>query len=476
MEQTFYFYDLETSGFNPKEARIMQFAGQRTDMDLNPLGKPHNLFIKFPQDSLPDPGAVLVTGITPQQTIAEGKSEAEFLRIFTEEIATPHTIMVGFNTVRFDDEFIRYLRYRNFYDPYDWQWRDGRSKWDLLDVVRMTRALRPEGINWPFDANGKPTNRLELLTALNGLDHQKAHDAADDVQAAIAVARLIKEKQPKLFGFLLEMRDKQKVAKLVYGGEPFVYTSGRFASEFEKTTVVALLAEHPKKQAALVFDLRYDPKPFAKLKPAALAEAWRKRFDSPGPRLPVKTLIFNRCPAIAPLKVLDEASLKRLKLNLKTINRNHQRLLALPELKAGVLEALNLLDKQRQTRLMQDQQEVDNLLYDGFFEDADQRRMHQVREAVPDQLARLDIDFDDSRLQALLPLYKARNFPETLKDEEWEIWESYRLQKLTAGKDRSRLAKYFRQLDSIEKQDNLTDHQQYLLTELRRYGENLVGG
>lgn len=237
MAASFFFYDLETSGFNPREARIMQFAGQRTDLDLHPVGDPVNLLIKITDDILPDVDATLITGITPQMTLADGLTEAEFLREFENSIAIPGTVFLGFNTVRFDDEFMRCLHYRNFYDPYEWQWQDNRSRWDLLDVVRMTRALRPQGIEWPFDIHGKPTNRLELLTGLNKLSHEQAHDALSDVTATIEVARLIRNKQTKLFDYLFVMRDKKKVAELVNKSEPFVYTSGKYAAEHDKTTV-----------------------------------------------------------------------------------------------------------------------------------------------------------------------------------------------------------------------------------------------
>ena len=195
--KTFFFYDLETSGLNPREDRIMQFAGQRTDMDLNLVGEPVNILVKMSEDALPSPGAIMVTKITPQDTLRDGISEAEFARLAVEEIFIPNTIAVGYNTVRFDDEFMRALLWRNFHEPYEWEWKDGRSRWDILDVVRLTRALRPEGINWPVREDGVATNRLELITKLNDVSHEHAHDALSDVYATIAVARLIKEKQPK---------------------------------------------------------------------------------------------------------------------------------------------------------------------------------------------------------------------------------------------------------------------------------------
>jgi exodeoxyribonuclease-1 len=473
---SFLFYDLETSGFNPRAARIMQFAGQRTDMQLQPIGQPHNHLIRMSDDVLPDPDAVLITGITPQKTIAEGMHEAEFLRIFQEEIATPDTIFVGFNTVRFDDEFMRYLHYRNFYDAYEWQWQQGRSKWDLLDVVRMMRALRPEGIQWPVDSAGKATNRLELIASINGLNHEHAHDALSDVLATIAVADLIRAKQPRLFDFLLKMRNKKDVAELVMKGDPFVYASGKYPSEFQKTTVAAVLGEHPQGQAALVFDLRHDPTQFAALDAAALAEAmrWRKP-DEPGLRLPVKTLKFNRCPAVAPLGVLNPPSQERLQLDASVYMANYKKLKAVrDELAIKVVEALALMDAKQQARLVTDELDVDARLYENFFAPGDRNKMSVVRAANPDELSGLDVKFTDDRLEALLPLYKARNFPKTLTDEERATWEQFRTRKLTSGQTQSQIAKYFNRIGELAKQPGLSDEKRYLLEELQLYGQSVM--
>jgi exodeoxyribonuclease-1 len=475
MGSTFYFYDLETSGFNPREQRIMQFAGQRTDMSLKPVGEPHNHFIRLTDDVAPDPDAVLITGITPQQTITEGITEAEFLKVFYAEIALPDTIFVGFNTVRFDDEFMRFLHYRNFYDPYEWQWKDSRSRWDMLDVVRMTRALRPEGIKWPVDSAGKPTNRLELLTSVNKLDHQHAHDALNDVMATIAVARLVRNKQPKLFEFLLGLRTKKAVAALVEAGQPFVYTSGKYAGEFQKTTVVVPLADHPNRQASLVYDLRFDPTPFAAMTPEQLAEAWKWNKDPNAVRLPVKTMQYNRCPAIAPLGVLKEGGEEAIGLTIAQAQTNLAKLQAITQdFVPKLLTALELLDKAQQTRLLEDDADVDGRLYDNFFEDVDRTKMSVVRAATAGELPELDVHFKDSRLQALLPLYKVRNFRDILSDEERVIWEKYRHRKLLGGGTASRLARYFARLGELAERPGLTAQQQYLLEELQLYGQSIM--
>ncbi len=474
MTTSFYFYDLETTGVNPREARVMQFAGQRTDMDLKPIGEPHNLLIRVSDDVVPEPDAILITGITPQQTIADGITEAEFLKIFHEEVAVPGTIFVGYNTVRFDDEFMRFMQYRNFYDPYEWQYTDKKSRWDMLDVVRMVRALRPEGIEWPFDPKGKPSNRLELLTSVNNISHVGAHDALSDVNAVIDLARLIRDKQPKMFDYLLKMRDKKAVSELAETNQPFVYTSGKFSSEYEKTAVVVAVAKHPKRQGVLVYDLRHDPTPFAAMSVAELVEAWRwKKHDDPSPRLPVKTLQYNRCPAVAPMGVLDDASIERLKISKDTIQENLSKLKQV-DLVPRLLEALEQLDKQQQTAFLQDELEVDARLYDAFIGDQDKNGCRVVRAASNNELSSLDLKFKDDRLNALLPLYKARNFPKSLTDEERLAWEQFRTRKLLGGKQNSRLAKFFNRLAELAEKTDISERDQYILEELQLYGQSIL--
>lgn len=478
MATSFFFYDLETSGFDPRNSRIMQFAGQRTDMNLQPIGEPVNEFIKLTPDTLPDPDAVLLTGITPQQTIAEGLSEAEFLKVFYEHVVTPETIFCGFNSIRFDDEFMRFLHYRNFYDAYEWQWKDSRSRWDILDVVRMTRALRPDGIEWPFAPDGKPANRLEFLSKVNKLSHDAAHDALSDVGATIAVARLVQSKQQELFNYLLSMRSKSKVAELVESNQPFVYTTGRYASEFLHTSVVVRLAPHPQNDSSIVYDLRQDPTPFLEMTVDELVEAWKFTRDPDVLRLPVKTLKYNRCPAIAPLGVIkDEPSQERIGLDLQTVARNHKILKEHhTEFAAKVLEALAVMDQAReqgQVSMVEDRLTVDGRLYEGFVGPGDKATMGAVVSAKPDQLNGLANRLKDTRLRELLPLYQARNYPSSLTSEERESWDEFCHQRLFGGDAKSRANGYFARLQELAA-GKLTESQQFLLEELQLYGESIV--
>lgn len=473
VRHTLFWYDLETSGINPREDRIMQFAGQRTDLQLQPIGEPVNVLIRLSEDILPSPDAILITGITPQQTLADGLTEVEFLRLFTEEVATDGTIFVGFNSIRFDDEFMRFLHYRNFYDAYEWHWQQGKGRWDLLDVVRMTRALRPDGIKWPI-VDGKPGNRLELLTKANGIAHENAHDALADVHASIAMAQLIHHNQPKLFNWLLEYRDKTKLAKLVDSDEPFVYSSGKYGAETEKTTVAVRLAAHPKKQGALVYDLRYDPIPFLAMSVPQLVERWRWSRDPNAPqRLPIKTMQYNRCPAVAPLGVLDAASQARIRIDLDATKKHLHILRNNPDFTKNVLQALQILDEEQAARQAAMKLPVDALLYDDFVSDPDKTVMGVIRAAQPTELRELQESLQDNRLRNLLPLYKARNFPNALDDEERATWEAYRYHHLIDGGTQSRLARYMHRLGELA-ESSRDANKRYVLEELQLYAESIM--
>ena len=387
----------------------MQFAGQRTSMDLEPVGEPVNLLVKMTDDALPSPGAINVTKITPQQTLMDGITEAEFCKYVTEEIFTPGTVAVGYNTVRFDDEFMRATLWRNFYDPYEWEWKDERSRWDILDVVRLTRALRPEGIEWPFREDGAPTNRLELITKLNGVLHEHAHDALSDVYATIAVAKLIRDKQPKLFDYLFKMRAKNEVKRLVNLENPqvFVYASGRYANEHNKTTVVFPIAPG-RNGNALVFDLRYN-----------LSELNENYYPI------VKELCYNKCPAVAPLSVLDQSDgWEKIGLTREIVEENLKTLLEHPEFVEQMREQYENRPE------FPPAVEPEAALYDGFLNDRDRIKVSAVRNAGPRKLADFHPEFDDERLPELLLHYKGRNYPETLSESEAESYETYRRARL----------------------------------------------
>jgi exodeoxyribonuclease-1 len=465
-----FWHDYETTGINPRCDRPLQVAGIRTDEALNEIGEPINLYCKPSDDILPHPAACLVTGILPGTLAEKGLGEAEFMHRVHAELSLPGTCGAGYNTLRFDDEVTRYSFYRNFYDPYAREWQGGNSRWDLIDLVRTAYALRPEGIEWP-QQDGRVSLRLELLTAANGIDHGQAHDALSDVRATIALARLLRERQPKLFDYLYQLRSKQKVQEQVRLLQPLVHISGRFSGERHYLAVALPLAWHPRNRNALiVLDLQSDPAPLLEQDGETLRRRLYTRRDELAEGelpVPLKLLHINRCPVVAPLGVLREADRQRLGVDLELC----QRRAALLTAQASVWqEKLPVIYAEEEFASPDDPEQQ---LYDGFLGDRDRRLCEQVRRADPQRLSRENWPFDDPRLPELLFRYRARNFPETLSETDRSRWEEFcrnRLKSPEFGAPNT-LESFFRALDDF--QAKAEPAQQAILLEWRRYATEL---
>ncbi len=423
---TLYWHDYETTGADPRRDRVVQFAGIRTNLELEPVSEPLMLYCKPVADVLPHPEACLITGITPQLAEREGRIEAEFAAVVHEELAAPGTCGVGYNSLRFDDEFTRHLLYRNFHDPYEREWKDGNSRWDLIDLVRMCYALRPEGIEWPRRDDGTPSFRLEDLASANHLKQARAHDALSDVEALIALARLVRVRQPRLFDFHFALRRKQRAFELldVAHMTPVVHVSSRFPASRGCLGIVVPLAMHATNaNGVIVFDLDADPTPLLELDADEIAErVFAKRVDLPEEveRIPLKLVHANRSPALAPLSVLNGIDHARIGLD-------RERALAHLERLRG---AEGLASKLQRVFATQSPVPADIdpelALYAGFLPDADKRLLRDVRQSTPEQLARHPPLFRDARYAELLFRYRARNWPHTLDDDELARWNAFR--------------------------------------------------
>lgn len=455
MKESYFFYDLETTGFSASNDRIMQFAGQRMSAELTPIEKPYNILIKQSPEILPSPDAILLTGILPEKCNKEGVTEAEFSNIFNHQIATPNTIFVGFNNIRFDDEFIRYTNYRNFYDSYEWHWSNGRSRWDILGLVMMTRALRPEGIEWPVNEDRRSINKLVDLASSNGLLHESAHDALSDVSATAELAKLIKQKQPRIFDYLLNIRSKDKVLQVIDSGDSYVYSSRHYSDQFLATTIVRTLSIDRQASTAQVYDLRQDPEEIIDLSVEQLVDLWTYDKDKKDrPVLPINTMKYNRCPTVADIRVVNDETADRLSLDMDHIKKNEITLHKYAkQITEKVLKAVKLLDDiQEQKQRNKTISSVDSQLYSGFFSNTDRSKFEVARtEAATDHPTQPD--FSDQRLDQIFKLYRARNFGERLTKEEIIWWHDIVCAKLTTKKDsETKIARYFSELQSFRKE------------------------
>jgi exodeoxyribonuclease-1 len=474
---TFLWHDYETFGATPRRDRPAQFAAIRTDAELNEIGEPIMLYCQPANDFLPDPESCLITGILPQHCLEHGVPEHEFARQIEAAFSQPDTIGVGYNTIRFDDEVTRYLFWRNLIDPYAREWQHNCGRWDLLDVVRMVHALRPDGIVWPTRDDGKPSFKLEHLSAANGLAHEAAHDALSDVRATIALARLIRSKQPRLFDFCLELRRKDRVAAEIglhqapEARQPFLHVSGMFPVEHGCLALVYPLAQHPtNKNEILVWDCRYDPSELFTLDAETIRTRMFTRTDDLPEgvtRLPIKSVHLNKSPMlVANLKTLQPELATRWDIDLDQ-GRAHAALAAAgPDLRAVWAQVL-------QKPASGTPVDVDEDLYGGFVSKEDRRQLESIRMQKPAALTGKRVSFEDERLNELLLRYRARNFPETLSEEEMQTWEAHRAARLFEGAGGARtIDQLFQEIDALS--ETADERAEAILGALYDYAEMIA--
>lgn len=471
-QPTFYFHDYETFGINPALDRPAQFAGVRTDSNFNIIEEPLVIYCQQSQDYLPNPEAVLVTGITPQETNLKGLCEAEFTKQIHQAFSQSNTCILGYNNIRFDDEVTRNLLYRNFYDPYAYSWQNGNSRWDLLDIVRACYALRPEGINWPINDAGLVSFRLEHLSKENNITHEHAHDAMSDVYATIAMAKLIKEKQPKLFNYFFSLRNKNKVAELIdiVNMTPLVHVSGMLGSYRGNLSLVCPIAWHPvQNNAVIVCDLTGDIDSIIDLPVEYIREKLytkTENLDLDESRIPLKLIHINKCPIVAPIKTLLSENAKRFDINVEQCLHKQQKLLQHQSILQDKMRELFNTNNDYSVDL-----DVEAQIYNRFLNNQDKSRCETIRTTSPNLLDTLSMTFDDSRLTTLFFRYKARNYPQTLTEQEQIIWKDYCRDKLNTDKIRD----YLLHLEQLAEIYNQQPEKLTIIKNLYNYCYYLVG-
>ncbi|MEX9869309.1 exodeoxyribonuclease I [Providencia huaxiensis] len=448
-QPTFFIHDYETFGKRPALDRPAQFAGVRTDLDFNIIEEPEVFYCAPADDYLPQPEAVMITGITPQVALSQGVNEAEFAKRIHAAFSVPNTCIMGYNNIRFDDEVTRNIFYRNFYDPYAYSWQQGNSRWDLLDTLRACFALRPEGMQWPENEDGLPSMRLEHLTKANGVAHENAHDAMSDVVATINMAKLLKAAQPRMFDYFYQLRNKNKISQLIDIVEitPLVHVSGMFGALRSYVSLVAPLAWHPdNKNAVIMCDLSADISPLIELDVQQL----RTRLYTPKAELagespvPVKLVHINKCPILAPEKTLRPEDAQRTGVDRDLCMRNLEILRKTPDIRNKLIELFS------EPQIFAESDDVDTQIYNGFFGTSDRSTMDIIRETSPQNLPALELSFEDKRLKELFFRYKARNYPATLSYDEQQRWLQHRRDYF----NEERLTDYMQQIQQL-----LVEHQ-----------------
>lgn len=472
--QTLLWHDYETFGLDPRWDRPSQFAAIRTDLDFNQIGESMMWYCRPADDYLPSPSACLVTGVTPQKCLQEGVPEVEFMALINEQMSKPGTCSLGYNSLRFDDEFTRFGLYRNLFDVYAREWQGGNSRWDLIDLVRTAAAIRPEGINWPRNEAGELVLKLDRLAPANGIEHADAHDALADVRATIELARLLKKSQPRLYNYVFQLKHKAQVwGQLdLQMRKPVLHVSSTYGRENGYLSLVGAFAKHPSNNnAVLVFDLRQDPRIWQGYSSAQLQELLFSRKDLlpvDAQRPAVKEIQVNKCPVVSPLQTLSDEQAKAFSVD-KTQCLKHLQYLR---------EDLNLCEALSQAYSNRPDFPVvdpDAGLYGGgFFNDKDRKLMEKVHQSDPSIWSEGEFSFTDNRLEAMLFRLKARNYPHLLSGDEMQAWEAFRSERLLdASASGARTYEHFaKELNELGQK--IKDPAQIaILEELHMYAESI---
>jgi len=472
-QPTILWHDYETWGINPKIDRPSQFAAIRTDHELNIIGDPIMLYCKPTFDQLPHPQAALITGISPIECLQRGVPEPEFIAKINEQFMQPNTCGAGYNSIRFDDEVTRHTLYRNFHDPYAREYSNGNTRWDIIDMLRMARALRPDDIEWPDYDDGRPCFKLEELSKANGIEHENAHDALSDVEATIAVAKLVKDKQPKFYNYLFSLRSKIEVAKLVNERTPyFLHTSSKFGWERMYTAPMMAVTTNPgNKNAIICIDLAVDNDWIIEASADEIrAELYNRKSErSIGREEPgLKQIHLNKCPALAPGVMIDRDPQTQERLGL-----DPQRIAA----RAQTFRAAQLAQKLVEvfsSEFDDSSQDVEAQLYGGFPSYRDKNTMEDLRLATPEQLQAMNFIFEDDRYNRLLYRYKARFYPQTLNEQEQQQWRNELEQRLVYGEpDRLTFEQFATELTNAQL-DNRSERAQKILQDLNAFAQMLA--
>ncbi|MBT6584266.1 MAG: exodeoxyribonuclease I [Gammaproteobacteria bacterium] len=464
MAETLYWYDLETTGIDSILDRPLQFAGVRTDLDLNEIKSPQNFLGRPGTDVLPQPEALLVTGISLVEIQEKGVIERAFTEKVLEQFNQPESCVVGFNSLRFDDEFTRQMLYRNFHDPYAREWRNGNSRWDVIDLFRAAYALRPEGFNWPKKENGSPSFKLEDMARANGLAHLDAHDALADVRATIEITRRLRAAQPKLYDFMFRLRGKKAVLQQLYplGKNPIVHISSMYPASRGCTALVMPICQHPGNNNGIIcFDLSQAPEALISASAAELARLVftpNDQLEENEQRIALKTIHINRCPFVAPLATLNDERAGRLGIDRSESESRAIQLMGV----AGLVEKIQEVYGGHHYA---DSEDPDFQLYQGgFFSDADRNTMSELLAVPPEQLGSFEGRFQDDRLDEMLFRFRGRNHPELFNEAELIQWRAFCAEKWSGGQAIDELELRVNKLEQ-----GLEDAEKTVLAELRAY-------
>jgi exodeoxyribonuclease-1 len=468
MAGSYLFYDIETTGLNKAFDQVLEFAAIRTDRQLEEIER-HNLSVKLRPDVIPSPLAILTNRISPTDH-AGGMSEFEATEHIHQLLNQPGTISLGYNTLGFDDEFLRFSFHRNLLPPYTHQFKNACHRMDLFPIAVLYRLYKREVITWP-EIDGKPSLKLEHIGSANGLVSGQSHEAMVDVAVTVELARRFYKKKKMwqyLEGYFDKATDSHRMQDL-----PVAFQSGAgehlqaivVSAEFgpgQKYQVPVLSIGNSIPYSNQTLWLRMDLPQLRQTTADSISEtSWiiRKRMGEPPILLPPQDRYW---------KLIGEDRCAIFKDNLRWLQQNpdifHQIVQYYREFRYPFVPSLD----------------PDASLYQiGFYSRADEKLCRKFHNSSLDRRPALIGQFSspDARILAERILY--RNYPESALSEFSKTLVSYRnrinpLRQEDAitdyrGDRRTTPAGALKEIIRLKQAGGLDDQQQQLLDNLERY-------
>lgn len=492
---SFYFHDYETFGTDPQTSQCTQFAGIRTDENLNIIdGSELNIFCYPREDQLPSPMACLVTHMTPQRILKQDPkvifNEYDFARIIEKEMSIPNTCNIGYNSISFDDECTRNVLYRNFFNPYNREFKNGCSRADGLNIIMLVSILNPNIINFPYskdkDGNVLKDNygnhllsfKLEELSKSNGIIHENAHDALSDVRALIGIMKIIKDNDPELWDYAINLRFKKNVSELLKeftdSDKPFLHASSFYGKVNNNFSVVKKIGfDRVNANKIYVFDLLCNPEILL-----SSAEEIKKNLFSKSEELTemnaeragIKNIVINKMPMLCGLnKIKERAKEMGLVEKSELIKTNLQKLKKI-ESEINIQEKLDIIF----TTNFPPQTDVDCMIYSGFASGCDSNMIGKVHACLNNNFDFSQIRFEEGKYSVLLERFIMRNFPHLASPEIVSNWNNYINYKLFNENSNAEynVFRFKEEMDRVSKEFVNDSDKMILINELYEYFES----
>ncbi|MDF1653514.1 MAG: exonuclease domain-containing protein [Coxiellaceae bacterium] len=468
MKQSYLFYDLETSGLNPCFDQVMQFAAIRTDLEFNEIER-HEFFVKLNPDVIAAPIALSIHQVGLDD-IKNADNEITAIKRIHALLNQPGTISLGYNTLGFDDEFLRFSFYRNLLPSYTHQYANKCSRMDIYPITVLYYLFANDTLQWP-ERNGRTSLKLEDINTANQLASGQAHNALVDVEVTIALAKKLAEKQDMwkyVLGYFDKQTDLTRINQLPVAfstTQPFheaIAVQGSLGYRNNFCAPVLHIGQHKHYKNQSLW-LRLDNEDLSTLTHDTIAEKTfviKKRAAEPPIILPTKDRYLTQ---------INQERLDRAKQNQQFLNDHPEILTAIQQYHQHFT-----FDSVEGTDIDSDLYQID------FPSRSDTQLCQRIHQSPPAKWTQLAEQFDQRVYQQLVDRLLARHFPDECSAEQKQQFDAYLHQIIEGNEKRKDFRGQFQlsiseaqqELNQLLQQADLSAHQRQLL---ETYQQHLLG-